>query len=317
MLRGVLAPKPFRGDLIAAGGAALSLGLVLLDVRVQDDWPAGVRFVVVALGAVLLLAMAWLAPVEGSAPRMYVSALVVAGFPLLALALVELARLLGASGDAPGTLTWVGLTIASTYALFAVGRGSAIGTLLAAASGVITLLAAWTWIFDTQGPTPLEWLCLVTIVVLALGAVVLRDRHKAHAVALADVAGLTALLLAALVGSDSALNLITDSSGSVANVSVAAAGWGWKLVLVAVGFGLVAYGAVDRERGPVWLGVAVLGAFVALAGAGTLLWWPLILLAVGAVAIAAGLRPTTAAPPAPERPEAPTRPFDPPPDPFL
>ena len=192
-----------------------------------------------------------------------------------------------------------------------------IGTLLAAASGVITLLAAWTWIFDTQGPTPLEWLCLVTIVVLALGAVVLRDRHKAHAVALADVAGLTALLLAALVGSDSALNLITDSSGSVANVSVAAAGWGWKLVLVAVGFGLVAYGAVDRERGPVWLGVAVLGAFVALAGAGTLLWWPLILLAVGAVAIAAGLRPTTAAPPAPERPEAPTRPFDPPPDPFL
>ena len=101
MLRGVLAPKPFRGDLIAAGGAALSLGLVLLDVRVQDDWPAGVRFVVVALGAVLLLAMAWLAPVEGSAPRMYVSALVVAGFPLLALALVELARLLGPPGTRP------------------------------------------------------------------------------------------------------------------------------------------------------------------------------------------------------------------------
>jgi hypothetical protein len=54
-----------------------------------------------------------------------------------------------------------------------------------------------------------------------------------------------------------------------------------------------------------------------LAGEGNLLWWPLILLLVGVGAIAAGLRPTTAAPPAPERPEAPTRPFDPPPDPFL
>jgi hypothetical protein len=89
-------------------------------------------------------------------------------------------------------------------------------------------------------------------------------------------------------------------------------------VLVAVGFGLVAYGAVDRERGPVWLGVAVLTAFVLLAGAGNLLWWPLILLLAGMAAIAAGLRPTTAAPPAPnlDRPEAP-RPFDPTPDPFL
>jgi hypothetical protein len=89
-------------------------------------------------------------------------------------------------------------------------------------------------------------------------------------------------------------------------------------VLVAVGFGLVAYGAVDRERGPVWLGVAVLTAFVLLASGGNLLWWPLILLLAGMAAIAAGLRPTTAAPPAPnlDRPEAP-RPFDPPPDPFL
>jgi hypothetical protein len=89
-------------------------------------------------------------------------------------------------------------------------------------------------------------------------------------------------------------------------------------VLVAVGFGLIAYGAVDRERGPVWLGVAVLAAFVLLASWGNLLWWPLILLVIGVAAIVAGLRPTTAAPPAPDlhRPEAP-RPFDPPPDPFL
>jgi hypothetical protein len=278
-LRAMLAPKPFRGDLIAAGAASLAVGLVLLDTRVQDDWAGGLRFAVLAAGAALLLTMAWLAPVEGASPRMYVSALLVA----------------------------------AEYATFAVRRGSAISAFLAAASAVVCLLAAWSWVFDPDSATPLEWLCAVSIIVLAYGAVVLRDHHKAHAVALIDVAGLTALLLAGIISIDVVSETIAGEG-----VRTPSAPWGWKLVLVAVGFGLVAYGAVDRERGPVWLGVAVLTAFVLLAGAGNVLWWPLILLVIGVAAIAAGLRPTTAAPPAPDldRPEAP-RPFDLPPDPVL
>jgi hypothetical protein len=245
---------------------------------------------------------------------MYVSVLIVAAFPLVVFALIELAMLLGAGDDiSPGTTTWISLLVAALYAVLAVRRGSAISTLLAAASGVVCLLAAWSWVFDPGSATPLEWLCAVSILLLAYGTVVLRDRHKAHAVALADVAGLTALLLAGIIGID----VVTQTIAGEGVLSPSAP-WGWKLVLVAVGFGLVAYGAVDRERGPVWLGVAVLAAFVLLAGAGNLLWWPLILLVVGVAAIAAGLRPTTAAPPAPDldRPEAP-QPFDPPPDPFL
>src|SRR4051812_28108316 len=136
-----LTPKPFRGDLIAAGAAALSLGLVLLDTRVQDDWPVGVRFALLLAGAALLLLMAWLAPVEEPAPRMYVSALLVAAFPLLVFALIELAMALGASADlGAGTLTWVALLVAAKYAAFAVARGSAICTLLSAASAVVALL---------------------------------------------------------------------------------------------------------------------------------------------------------------------------------
>jgi hypothetical protein len=318
-LRAMLAPKPFRGDLIAAGAGALSVGLVLLDTRVQDDWATGVRFVVLALGAALLLGMAWLAPVEGATPRMYVSALLVAAFPVLAFALVELSLLLGADGGA-GAVTWIALLVGAKYGFFAWRRGSPISTLLAAAAGVVALLAAWSWIFDPHSPTPLQWLCLVAIVVLALAAIALRDHHRPHAVALIDVAGLTALLLAYLLAAEAVIVGWTSYAGATETgpVTFAGAGWGWKLVLVAVGFGLVAYGAVDGERGPVWLGVGVLTAFVLLAGPGNLLWWPLILVLIGAVAIAAGLRPTTAAPPAPDvdRPEA-SRPFDPPPDPFL
>jgi len=311
--RDTLAPKPFRGDLIAAGGAVLAVGLVLLDTRVQDDWPGGVRFAALTAGAALLLLLAWLAPVEGATPRMYVSALLVAGFPLLAGALVELSALLGSDGGA-GTVTWFALLVAAKYATFAWRRGSPICTLLAAVSALVALFAAWSWIFDPHGPTAFEWLSLVAIVVLTLAAVVLRDRRRAHAVALIDVAGLAALTLAGLIGVD-----VFASAVSGEGVTTPHAGWGWKLVLVAVGFGLAAYGAVDRERGPVWLGVAVLLAFVLLASGGNLLWWPLILLLIGLAAIAAGLRPTTAAPPAPDldRPEAPARPFDPPADPFV
>ncbi len=72
---------------------------MLLDTRVQDDWPVGVRFALLAAGAVLLLSMAWWAPVEDDSPRMYVSALLIAAFPLLAFALLELADLFGATPD--------------------------------------------------------------------------------------------------------------------------------------------------------------------------------------------------------------------------
>jgi hypothetical protein len=304
-----LTPKPFRGDLIAAGAAALSLGLILLDTRVQDDWPVGVRWILLTLGAALLLGMAFLAPVEGPAPRMYVSALIVAAFPLLAFALFELSVLLGADGGA-GALTWIALLLGGKCAWFAWRRGSSISTFLAAASGLVALLAAWSWIFSPGSTTPLQWLCLVAIVALALGAIALRDRHRAHAVALIDVAGLAALLLAGLIGVG-----FIGAAFVGGSVGVPSAPWGWKLVLLAVGFGLVGYGAVDRERGPIWLGVGVLAAFVILAGQGNLLWWPLILLLLGVVAIGAGLRPTTAAPPPPPDLRAPEAPM--PPDPFL
>lgn len=65
--------------------------------------------------------------------------------------------------------------------------------------------------------------------------------------------------------------------------------FGWKLFLLAVGFGLVAYAGVDRERGPAFIGVAVLGVFALLtgfpsSGSGSLAGWPLFLFVIGAAA---------------------------------
>ena len=54
--------------------------------------------------------------------------------------------------------------------------------------------------------------------------------------------------------------------------------------------------------GAAWLGVAQLAGFVVAASAeadDTLRWWPLLLLALGAAALAAGLRPRSPLPPEP------------------
>jgi hypothetical protein len=311
---GLLRPLPFRGDLIAAGSVPLAIGVLLVDVRMDGAWAAGVRFAVVGAVAALLLALAWRAPVEAEAPRMYVSVLLAAAFPLLLAALIELGDALGGDPGSAGTLTWVLALVAATYAFLARARNSAICTLLAAVAAAGALLALWTWAFDPQSPTPYRWLLLAAIVAFGLGVLRLRDTRRAHAVALVDAAGLAAVALG-VVSVIAGIGLSGVSTGQVTSGATSGGtGWGWKLVLLVLGFGLVAYATADRERGPGWLGAVVLLLFVAIAADhASLLWWPLLLIVLGGAVVAAGLRPTIPAPPSPDAdaPPAPTRPLGP------
>ena len=73
--------------------------------------------------------------------------------------------------------------------------------------------------------------------------------------------------------------------------------------MLAAGCGLLAYGAVDRVPGAAYLGLANLLVFVLPASLGadaTLLWWPLLLIALGLGAMLAGLRPRSPLPPEPD-----------------
>lgn len=306
--RELIRPLPFRGDLIAAGAVALATGLLLVDARFRDAWAPGARLAVSGAGAALLLGMAWLAPVEGPAPRAYVSTLLGAAFPLAAAALLDLSRALGGGGlGSAGSATWVLAALGALYVTLAVRRTSALCALLGAACGVGALLAAWSRLFHPDAVTPYRWLLLAAIAGLGLGAVVLRDRRRRHAVALVDVAGLSALALGGLS--------LLDAAGLTAIVPGRAGRtpWGWELALLATGCGLLAYGAADREPGPGWLGALAVALFVVLAStSASLLWWPAILVVLGGGAVAAGLRPTTPLPPPPDAdaPPAAARPLE-------
>ncbi|MBS1870365.1 MAG: hypothetical protein JSS99_11945 [Actinobacteria bacterium] len=319
----VLTPHPHRGDLIAAGAVPLTLGVLLVNVRLHATWSLGPFVVLDLLACALVLGMGLLAPREGERPRAYQEVLLLAGLLLGFLALVRVAELLGA--DAPllhaGSRTWIFAVAAIAAAWVARGRGSAVCALLAALAGVVAAVSFVAWAFAPKGPGATRWVLLGLAIALVLAALARRERQRRESVYLIDAAGVTVLALG-VTFLGAAVTTFTPVPGAALNffgIPWSVPGGGWKLVLLAAGLGLLAYGSVDREPGPSWLGVLVLAVFVALAGipaaGGASLWfWPLVLMLLGGVAVAAGLRPRQELPPEPPGPggrpgDAPTEPL--------
>ena len=303
-------PKPFRGDVVAAGVVVLATLVLLTETRFDTAWADGVHLAIAAASAALVTAMAVLAEPERPSPRPYQSVLYVASLGLALTALADLARVLGGEPWSAGTLTWVSAALACLAGWYATARGSAVATLIAAAAIGLAALAFVEWSFDPSSTAPFRWLLLVLMGVFALAALSQRDRRRRHAVALTDAAGLAALALALTFLAETALGgisgaVFSSDSGAVTalgSVDVARPGWGWGLLLFAVAFGLIAYAAVDREPGPGYLGVATLLATIAVVAPGgtSFLGWPLVLALGAGVLLAVGLRPTTPLPPEPE-----------------
>jgi hypothetical protein len=300
-----LRPHPHRGDIIAAGAVPLAVAAFVIELR-MTQWALGPRFAVIALIAGLLLVMGWLAPLEGDGPRSYHSVLLVSGLLPAALALVLLAELLGASRPpGAGGLFWAFMIEALLAAGFARHARSGICTLTAALAGIVAVQEFVAWAFQPHGAGTFRAILLVLTLAFAAGAVRLHDRDRQHAVQLVNAAGVTTLL----IGLDLGLGVLQATVVSIRTPFLAVfdgshAAFGWKLFLLATGFGLIAYAGVEHERGPAYLGLAVLAAFAVLVGSpvvnhGSLVGWPLFLLAIGAAGLVIGLRPRRPLPPPP------------------
>jgi hypothetical protein len=303
VLAELLRPPPHRGPLIAAGAVVLATGLALGELRLTVDQVAPVvRLLVLAAVAGLTLGLGLQAPNEAGKPPAYQSVLLVTGLLLVYGALLRLADVLGAElldGFPAGALTWTAF-VAGAVALYAgIRRNSAICLLIAAIAGATVLLSGWQWIFANETFTASRWLLLITCVALALVSLVLRAGRPRQAELIVDAAGLAILaiglqgVISFVVGS---FNLFEPPSGPMLR------GF-WEFIVLAGGCGLVAYGAIERSPGPAWLGVANLVVFVIAAGPlseRTLYWWPLMLILIGAIAMAAGLRPRQPLPPEPD-----------------
>jgi hypothetical protein len=299
-LRAALTPHPHRGDLIAAGAVPLTVGVVLVNTRLDAQWGTGIFLVLTALACGLVLGMGVLAPLEDERPRAYQQVLLLAGLVLLLIALMRLAQVLGVDDplSSSGSASWIFGTLALVAAWLVEARRSAVCMLVSALAALVTTLSLIDWVFDPEGPTTGRWVLLMLAVAFTLAALGQRAARPREAVYLIDAAGVAILLLGlTFVGAlITALTFLGAPGG--------APGGGWKLILVAAGFGLVAYAAVDREPGPAYIGALILLLFVGLVGIpgedGASLWfWPLAMLLVGGAAIAAGLRPRRPLPPEP------------------
>ena len=328
-------PHPHRGDVVAAGAVLLALGLIVADLRLADAWAAGVRLALLSgPGALVVLAMGALARAgedagapsspegtppapaspEGArgGPRPYVTVLLLGGLALALLALGDLADALGDEGRlaspaattfAAGVLTALAVTLAAT-------KRSAFMTLVACVAGLVTVLALADLLFllDDRLET-FRYLLLAGLVCLAVAATATRDAHRRQAVTFVNAGGV------ALVGM--AGTLAAERIPALAPIGPLAEGtpWAWELVVLLGGCALLAYAAVDRERGPAYLGAVALALFAGLAvdadAGASLLWWPVVLLAIGLGVLAFGFRPREELPPEPsaERPAVPPTPM--------
>jgi hypothetical protein len=298
-----LTPAPGRGAVLAAGAVVLTTFALLMDIRCAHHWAVGWRLLLFGGIALLIGTLAQRTPMPQDTPLPHHQTLQVAAIAMIGLALLNLADLLGASSQfgGEGQATWVGAVVAVLALVWARRTNSAVMTLAAALLGVITLLNFVDWAFSPNSIQTFRWLLLLAALALTLGAVWLRDRARRHAVALVDIAGLSIAFLALTLLITNALAIFARLRGGDGFGGESPHSVGWKLVVLAFGFGLIAYGTVDRERVPPFLGVVLLGMFVALAGLGfnTFVGWPLVLLILAVFLLAIGLRPRDELPPEP------------------
>jgi hypothetical protein len=304
VLAELLRPPPHRGPLIAAGAVVLATGLAVGELRTDADSLAPIwHLLALGVAAGITFALGLQAPNEGGKPPAYQSVLLVTGLLLLYPALLRLADVLGGAnfgnGFPAGELTWVSLVEAGAALYAGLRRRSAVCLLIAAIAAGVALLSGWQWIFDNDTFTASRWLLLVTSIALALVSLVLRAGSPRQAELMVDGAAI-AILAIGLQALGSFLLQMLSLFGSTSGPILPGF---WELTLLAAGCSAIAFGAIERSPGPAWLGVANLVVFVVATGLqseATLYWWPLALILLGAVGMAAGLRPREPLPPEPD-----------------
>jgi hypothetical protein len=279
----------------AVGAVSLALAAWVIDIR-MTQWALGPRFIVVGVIAGLILAMGWSLPPAGPVARPHQSLLLISGLLVLILALQLLGQILaGHHHLGAGGQFWT-FAVLAAIAVGAARRAASAGcTLIAAFAAAISLLAFVSWAFHPHGFGTFRWILFVESLALAAGAMRLRTTYRRHAVQLVNVAGVLALVLALTFLAGALIAQAQAGLGTSMTLGgLGSAGGGWKLyVLIATG-ALIAYAVMDREPAPGVIGVLLAFTFALLVGihgltGGSLVFWPLLLLIVGAVGLAVSL----------------------------
>ena len=287
---------PNRRDwLRVAGGMMFGAGALVLLIR-KGEWSESARFAGFLIPALILFAVVFAGRARDGLSGWHVAFLVF-GTLLLLGALVELVSAIDSDPDPLINITWIfglcaALAIVSSLALRAQFQ-----MLLGGVLAIIAWLTFWAKVIDEPSIDTLRWLLLVAAAIFLAGGVVLARARKPQASDLITVAGLAAVVaagftLAAVAGPAARLG-----GGSIPG-GVPEPGQGWNVFLLVVSLLLIAYESRSPTRGPGYVGAFGLLVFIGITGVdlvsrlkgdevGGVVGWPLILLLLGAAAVAA------------------------------
>jgi len=282
------------------GGVTFAVGAVILYLRKSGvsggaDWAAFPLLLVAGVPFVLLLTLA-ISNRRAEEVERWRAALLVTAVLLAPLALEQLRDTLGLS---PRANFWHFLVFSAVVALAAYGSfvvGAAYQAFLAGVAGIVAWRFLWDWILSDPGVTAFRWLFLILGLGYLGAGLVLRAGKAPQGDELITVAGVVGLLVGVLGLSEaaSAFSPFGVPSGH-------GQGFFWDFLLLLVSLASVAYGALNRVRGPAYVGFVGLLIFSLVVGLevnallkreqpdGSFAGWPLALLLIGGGALAAGV----------------------------
>jgi hypothetical protein len=285
---------PERGGLLAAGGVLLAAAVAMISTRLESSWANGVHFLVALAAFVLVFGIALLSPLPEQ-PRAYQTTLALAGLALLVLVLARLAQVLGV--DQPfsnsGTLIWTSLAFAAVAAFAALRFQSIPCALLAGVGVVVAVVSFVDKAFNPDGVSTFRWVILILLLAFTGVAVFLHQGpRRGFGVQAVNIVG---LLLTALSATFVGLAAAAAAAAAFGGSESGDVGFGWKAIVVLGSLAVLAYAAVQRERGPGYIGVLSLLLAIAVVarprGEATIVGWPLLLLLAAGAAFAIGLAP--------------------------
>jgi hypothetical protein len=284
------------GPLLAAAGVLVALAAAAIEVRMGDEWGAGVFFVISLAAAVLVLGAGLEAAKGDGRPSGSATALIVAGLSLASSAITAFADMLGADGGS-GSVTWGALLFAAVAAYPAWARRSPVSALISAISLGVAFVAGVDFVFDIEGLDTYRWLLALLAAGFAVAAARLDDGAPHRSVQLVNAAGIAILILTVTLAGEMFAGLFSglgDGGGAVTGAPT-----GWEVVCLVGSAALAAYAVIRREPGPGYLAALALSTFVLAASApgedATLVGWPLVLIVLAGIASAAALRAPAAA----------------------
>jgi len=286
----------------ALGGLLLGTGALVLLLRkssFEDPWGDGLLLIAWLIPALILYGGGILAARAGE-PKAWHSVWVVFGILFVYGTLIQFLTVIDGDADAPLNTVWTLCVVAAVAAGAAVFARVGFGWLLAGLALAGAWLSLWEEILENGVADDIgtfRGLCMIAALGLVAGAWMIerRGRDRSEAAELVTAGGLAFLLGAGLVSLVGAFGSLlvpfpTETTGS----GIAQPSLFWDLVLLGGSIALIAAGSYARLRGPVYVGAAGILTFVLLVGgdldddspAGSIVGWPLILLALALLAVA-------------------------------